>query len=43
MKPEIREVIIPLFSFQILGNFGKINNISFVKMLCAVQLKEEIC
>ena len=41
--PEISDVIIPLFSFLILGSFGKINEISSVKILCSVQLKEENC
>ena len=43
IKPTICEVIIHLFSFLSFGRFGKIKNISFVKILCTVQLKEEIC
>ena len=43
IKPVISNVIILLFSFLILGRFGKIKDISFIKILCAVQLKEEIC
>ena len=43
IKLDIKEVIIPLFSFLNLGTFGKISKISFVKMLCVVGLKEEVC
>ena len=39
MKPEISDVIIPLFSFLPLGNFGKSNKIAFVNMLCAMRLR----
>ena len=41
MKPVIREVMIPLFSFLVIGKFYKIKDISF-KILCSVQLYEEI-
>ena len=36
IKPEISNVMMPLFSFLILGSFGKINEISFVEILCTV-------
>ena len=41
MKPVIREAIILLFSSLSFGKFGNIKDISFVKMLCAVQLLEK--
>ena len=43
MKPEISDVKMPTFSFLLLGNFGKPNEILYVKMLCTVQLNEDIC
>ena len=36
IKLDINDVIIPLFSFLTLGNFGKICEILFVKILCTV-------
>ena len=41
MKPVIKEVMIPLFSFLVFEKFGSIKDISF-KILCTVWLYEEV-
>ena len=43
MNSDINDAKIPLFSFQTLGNCGKITEISFVKILFDEWLKEEFC
>ena len=43
MNPDINDAKIPLFSFQTLGNCGKITEFLFVRILFDEQLKEEIC
>ena len=42
-KPVISNVIISLFSFLFFRKHGKIKDVSFVKILCTMQLLEEIC
>ena len=43
IKPEINDVIMPLFSFLTARNYGKITSISLFKMLCAEWLNKDIC